>query len=210
MSYKLLSEKLLIENKKIVTREEIRGYCKPLKLPYKSAINYLLSRKYIVRILRGIFYIKGAEERRKKVADISFYEAMSEAMKIKKITNWYFGLETAIKFNNLTHEYFAVDYIISDKLKRHHTIAVLGHKVKFLAIKKELTEFGIKKGEIPYSDVEKTVLDMVYLGIYNNLLPSEIKNKIADYLDKCNKTKLINYSKHYPKTVLKLIQKGEI
>ncbi len=210
MSYKLLSEKLLIENKKIVTRDEIRGYCKSLKLSYESAINYLLGRKYIVRILRGIFYVKGAEERKKKVVNISFYEAISEAIKIKGITNWYFGLESAIKLNNLTHEYFTVDYVISDKLKRPHPIEVLGHKVKFIAIKKGLTEFGIKKAEIPYSEVEKTVLDIVYLGIYNNLLPLEIKNKIADYLDKCDKIKLINYAKHYPKTVLKFIQKGEI
>lgn len=205
MSYRLLSEKLLIENKKIVTREKIRGYCKPLKLSYESAINYLLNRKYIIRILRGIFYVKGAEERKEETIDISFYKAISEAMEIKGIKNWYFGLETAIKLNNLTHEYFAVDYVISDKLKRPRPITILGHKVKFLAIKKGLTEFGIKKGSIPYSDIEKTILDIIYLGIYNNLLPSEIKNKIAGYINKCNKIKLINYTKHYPKTVLKFI-----
>jgi len=207
--YKIISEKLLIlkglEGRKIITREELRGYSKTLKLSYNSLINYLLDNKYLIRILRGIFYINGLEERKKGLSDISFYNAISEALKIKGVKNWYFGLETAIKLNNLTHEYFAIDYIISDKIKRPRPIEILGHKVRFIKIKKELSEFGIKKENTPYSDPEKTILDMVYFGIYNNLSDSEIRNRIIGYLDKCKKAKLVKYSKAYPKSVLKFI-----
>jgi predicted transcriptional regulator of viral defense system len=170
-------------------------------------INYLLDNSYITRILRGIFYINSMEERKKKTSNISFYSAISEALKIKGVKNWYFGLESAIKLNNLTHEYFVIDFIISDKIKRPRPIMILGHKVKFVKIKKELTTFGIKKENIPYSDIEKTILDMVYLGIYKGSSESSIKNDIIDYIDKCNKAKLINYAEHYPKTILKFIQK---
>ena len=209
MKYKTASEKLLVlaslEGKKIITREELRGYSKILKIPYYSLIGYLLRNKYLVRILRGIFYNNSLEERKKKLPDISFYNAISEALKIKNVKNWYFGLETAIKLNNLTHEYFAIDYIISDKIKRPKPIEILGHKVHFLKIKKKLTEFGIKGSEISYSDVEKTILDIIYLGIYNGLSDSEIKNKIAGYTDKYDKKMIIEYSKNYPKSVLRFI-----
>lgn len=209
MSYKLLVEKLEIEKKKIITREELKRYCKTLKMPYGAVIGYLLSNEYLIRILRGIFYVKSIEERKKKIVDISFFNAISEAMKMKGINDWYFGLKTAIKLNNLTHEYFAIDYIISDKFKSSKPIEILGHKVRFFKIKKGLFEFGIKKETVPYSDTEKTILDMVYFGIYNSLSTSEIKNNIIDYLEVYNKTKLIKYSKYYPKSVLIKIKEIE-
>ena len=210
MSYKLIIEKLWRNEKKFITREELKSYSKMLKLPYESIISYLLSNGYVVRILRGIFYVKSIEEKKKNIVNISFYEAIAEALKIKKITNWYFGLESAIKLNSLTHEYFTIDYIISDKLKRPRPINIFGHKVKFISIKKELLNFGIKKDKIPYSDTEKTILDIVYFSLYNNLSEPEIKNKVEDYISKCNRKKLEEYSKYYPKTVSRFIEKEKI
>jgi len=208
MKYGLISEKLLLltklENKRLITRDELKEYCKKLKISYYSVINYLLNYKYVTRILRGIFYINDLDERKKKTSDISFYKAICEALKIKGIKNWYFGLETAIKLNNLTHEYFAIDYILSDRIKRPKPIEILGHKVHFIKIKKKLTEFGIKNNEVSYSDIEKTILDIIYLGVYNGLSDSDIKNKIVDYADKCDNNKVIRYSKNYPKSVLRL------
>jgi len=209
MSYKLIIEKLWRNEKKFITREELKGYSRMLKLPYESVIGYLLSNKYIIRILRGIFYVKSIEEKKKNIVNISFYNAITEALKIKKVNKWYFGLESAIKLNNLTHEYFSIDYIISDKLKRPRSIEILGHKIKFISIKKELLNFGIKKDKIPYSDTEKTILDIVYFSIYNNLSEPEIKNKIGDYMPKCNRKKLKEYSKYYPKTVSSFIDKDK-
>ena len=204
--YKILNEKLLYSKSKIITKDELSKACKILKIPYNSAINYLLTKKYLDRILRGIFYIRSLEERRLGKIEMNFYEVLKEALKMKKIENWYFGLETALKFNNLTHEYFTITYVISDKLKRRKEMDILSYKVKFIAIKEELTKFGIIKGNIPYSDIEKTVLDKIYLGLYRGLDKFTIKNSIIDYFDECNKKKLIKYAKHYPGTVLRFIE----
>ena len=73
-------------------------------------------------------------------------------------------------------------------------------------LKKELTKFGIIKNKFPYSDPEKTILDKIYLGIYNGLTDSIIKNNIIEYFDECDKKKLINYAKHYPKSVSRFIE----
>lgn len=209
--YRLLSEKLLMmassENKKIITSEELKEFCKLLKISYYPMINSYLGNHYLTRILRGIFYINSLEERKRKLTDMPFYEALAEALKIKGVKNWYFGLESAIKLNNLTHEYFTLDYIISDKLKRPRPIEILGYKVKFLAIKKDLTTFGIKKEAMPYSDTEKTILDIIYLGLYNSSNEYAIINRIIDYIDECNKKKLHEYAKHYPKSVLNFLKK---
>ena len=205
MSYKLLVEKIGLRGG-IMTREEIRGYCKTLEIPYSSAIAYLLANRYLVRILRGIFCVIGLEDRKRKVLPIDFNEAISRALEIKKIGKWYFGLESAVKLNNISHEYFGIDYILTDRLKRPRPINILGRKVRFIAIKPALFEFGIIHGAVPYSDVEKTVLDIVYLGKYSSNSPAEIKYKIEGYLSLCSKSKILRYSKHYPASVSNLLK----
>ena len=205
-SYKILNEKLLYNKKKIITKDDLSKESKALGLSYNSAINYLLTKKYIIRIFRGIFYIRSLEERKLGKMELTFYNVLKEALKIKGIENWYFGLETAIKFNNLTHEYFTITYVISDKLKRKEVMDIFGYKVKFVAIKKELFKFGIIKDNVSYSDPEKTILDKIYLGLHKGLDNFTIKNSIIEYFDECDKKKLINYAKHYPKSVLKFVE----
>jgi len=152
MTFKLLVKKLQLEEKKnkFLTRVVLKSYCKTLEIDYYSAIRYLLSNKYLVRILRGIFYIKSIEEKKSDRININYLEAIKEALIIKGIKNWYFGMETALKLNTLTHEYFNIDYVISDSLYRSEAFEILGHKIKFLKIKKDLINFGIKKDKLNY------------------------------------------------------------
>ena len=207
MSYKLLVEKLYRNlDKKYMTREEIKTFLKPLKLDYYSAIRYLLENGYVIRILRGIFYVKSIEERKLKKIDISYEEAVSKALELKKIKNWYFGLESALKLNNLTHEYIAVNTIISDGMFRNKPIKIFGYPVKFLKIKKELFSFGIKKYPFPHSDREKTILDIIYFARYNGKNEIEIKNKIKEYKEHINKKRILEYSRNYPRSVKKIIE----
>ncbi len=206
MSYKLLARKLGMEKGKIIVGNKIKGYCRSLHLNYYSAIGYLLSNGYIVRVLRGIFYIKSTEERKLKKEDMSYADAIREALSVKGVKNWYFGLETALKLNNLTHEYFSVDFIISDSISRPKPFEIFGHKIKFLKAKKGLFGFGVKNGDLPHSDIEKTVLDMAYFGKYNGLSDARIKDDISPYIKNCSKKKLMDYSKKYPKTVIKIIK----
>ena len=207
MSYRILVEKLHRNfNKKYITKEDIKDLIKPLKLDYYSAVKYLLTNNYIVRILRGIFYLKSIEERKLKKIDINCKEAISEALRIKNVKNWYFGLESALKLNNLTHEYIAIDTIISDKIFRKNIIKIFNHNIRFIKAKKELFLDGIKKEEYPYSDTEKTILDIIYFSKYNGKKDSEIKNKVNEYLESANKKKILDYSKNYPKSVRKFVE----
>ncbi|MBW2976649.1 hypothetical protein KY347_04345 [Candidatus Woesearchaeota archaeon] len=132
---------------------------------------------------------------------------VKEALRIKGVKNWYFGLESAVKLNNLTHEYFAVETAINDSIFRPRAIGILGTKVKFIKISKELFKFGLKGEEFKYSDAEKTVLDMIYLGKYNNYSEEEIKNNVLDLIGHCKKSKLRKYAEHYPKTVRNFLGK---
>lgn len=211
MSYKLLVKKIEIESskgKKFINSAEIKDYCEKLKMKYPLVIGYLLSNKYLVRILKEIFYIKSIEERKLNKVNIGFKEAIKKALEIKNVKKWYFGLESALKLNNLTHETFFIETIISDKIFRSKPFEIFGNKIKFIKTKKEMFKFGIIHKSIPFSDIEKTILDIIYFSKYRNLSNIEIKNKIADYLDKTKTKKLNSYLKHYPKSVKKFIQEN--
>ena len=201
MTLKLIVKKLELSDKKFITREELREYCKKLNLDYYVTIRYLTHYKYLIRILRGIFYIKSIEERKLNKININHLEAIKEALKIKGVKNWYFGLSTALKLNNLTHEYFTIDYIINDKLFRAKPFLILGYKIKFIKISHKLISFGIINKNLPYSDAEKTMLDFVYLKEHGNvkLIPEEI-------FENCSKNKLLKYSKNYDKRTFKKLK----
>lgn len=205
MTYKLLIRKLYLEDEKFITSDHIRKYCKILKMDYNTVIRYLTHYRYLERIFKGIFYILSVEERKFNKFDISYRGAVAKALDIKGVKNWYFGLETAVKMNNLTHEFFVIDYIISDTIFRAKPIGIMGNKMKFVKLKPELFKFGINKGKFPYSDVEKTILDMIYLYKYKGFTDTMVKNKIIDLLEHSSKKKLINYAKKYNKSVRKFI-----
>jgi len=205
MKYALLVKKIALNKEKFLTREELRDYSKTLKISYESAIRYLISNNYLVRVMRGVFYILSVEEKKLKKIDISYFDAIKKALKIKKVKNWYFGLETALKLNNVTHEHFTETTVISDKIYRAKPFKIIGHSTRFIKIKRSLLKFGIMKKRVIHSDIEKTLLDMIYFGRYNNLTEFEIKNKISEYVKYCSKAKLIEYSMCYPKTVKKII-----
>lgn len=198
MTIKLIVKKLELSNKKFITREELREYCKKLSLDYYVVIRYLTHYKYLIRILRGIFYVKSIEERKLNKININYLDAIKEALKIKGVKNWYFGLSTALKLNNLTHEYFAIDYVINDKIFRAKPFFILGYKIRFIKINSRLISFGLINKGLPYSDAEKTMLDFVYLREHGNinLIPEEI-------FEKCSKIRLLKYAKKYNKRTIK-------
>jgi predicted transcriptional regulator of viral defense system len=204
MKSTIIMEKLIISKKKYVTKDELKDYCKKLNKNYYKTITYLTKHKYLIRILRGIFYVPSLEERKYNKIDISFYEIITKALELKGINNWYFGLDSAIRLNNITYETTTVDYIINTKIFRPRFITIIGRKVKFIKLKKELFTFGITKNKT--SDLEKTILDIIYIARYNKEKNKEILNKIIDLIEICNKNKLTKYSKYYPKTVIKTIE----
>lgn len=202
MTLKLLVKKLYFNKNRFILAGEIRNYCRMLNLSYYTAVGYLLSNNYIIRLLRGIFYVMSIEERKLNKVNINYMEAIAKSLELKGVKNWYFGLETAVKLNKLTHEYFATDYVINDTLFRAKAMEILGHKIRFTKLKKSLFGFGITgKNKINFSENEKTLLDFIYLYKYRNISDEDIKNRISELTKYCSKNKVIKYSKKYNKAV---------
>ena len=199
MTLKLIVEKLARNNKKFITSNEIKDYCKKLSLDYLVTIKYLLRNKYLARVFRGIFYVYSIEERKLGKSEMSYFEILKEALKIKGVKSWYFGLETGLKFNNLTHEYFTIDYIINDKIFRANPINIMGRRVKIYKLNPKMLSFGITKKNFNYSDSEKTLLDLLYLNHYS-------KEEFEEIAETLSKTKLLKYAKKYNKRVLNAVK----
>ena len=200
MSLKLMVKKLQMYNKRFITREELKEYCREINLDYYTAIRYLTFHKYLIRILKGIFYIKSMEERKFNKTNINYLDAIKTSLRIKGVKKWYFGLETALKLNTLTHEYFTIDYVINDTIFRANPINILGHKIKFVKISSKLFYFGIKKDKLPYSDPEKTMLDLLYLKKYN-------KTEFLELSKRLSKNKILKYAEYYNKKVRDIVRK---
>ena len=130
-------------------------------------------------------------------------------MDYKGVKNWYFGLETGIKLNNITHEYFNIDYVVSDTIFRAKPTIILGRKVKFVKLKKELFSFGIIKEEFKrYSDIEKSLLDLIHIRKYNGEFDRAIIDELIEWAEHASKKKLMNYAKYYSPFIRKIA--GEI
>ena len=200
MKYTLLVRKLNLIDEKFITSNEIKKYCSIIKLDYLDAIKYLTKHKYLHTIMRGIFYNPSITERIHNSFEINHREAIAKALEIKGIKNWYFGLETAIKFHNLTHEFFVLDFIINDTIGREKPLSIFGNNIRMIKIKPDLFKFGIiKSNKLRYSDVEKTVLDMIYLKRYSGIDDATLANYIMPFITHCSKEKLKHYAKKYSK-----------
>lgn len=206
MKISTIADKLRLEKKEFVTSDELTEYCKVFDIDHKSAIHYLIKMKYLVRIFRGIFYVKTLEEF--KLGITSKYnplELVTKGLELKGVKNWYFGLHTALKLNNITHEHFAIDEVVSDTVFRAKPINIAGSKFRFVKLSPALFNFGINKENMYlYSDPEKTILDFIYLLTYNGMSAERIVMDMADWAENISENKIRKYSDNYPKTVAKI------
>jgi predicted transcriptional regulator of viral defense system len=208
MKTDILLRKLRMESMEFVTSEELGAYCKSLKLDYDIAIRHLVPRGYLVRIFKGIFYVKSLEELELARPKYTHLELVAKGLELKKVSNWYFGLHTALKLNNMTHEAFAVENVISDKLFRANPFTIAGYKFKFSRLSPSLLGFGTRKAEngVRYSDPEKTVLDFIYIWRYNGIPEEKIAADVSGWAKNVAKEKLRAYANKYPKTVAKIAE----
>src|SRR3989338_138053 len=207
MSFALLVRKLLMDNDRYLSEKKLKEHCKVLGISYVSAIKYLGKYHYIARVLRGFFYVPTIGERKLKTRGPNLHEAIARAMEYKKVKNWYWGLETAIKMNAITHEYFTIDYVVSDTIFRAKPIEIMGRRVKFVKLKKELFGFGTKRtGSIIYSDLEKTILDLIHLKKYSGKKDTSIRDDLIEWAETASRKKLKEYSLHYGLSVRKMLE----
>jgi len=187
---------------RIITRGEIDSFCSMENENPMEMVRYFLSRKIILRIFRGCFYVNDSRN-----AIPNFFEILPLGLNIKVGNNWYFGLNTALKLNNMTHEFFAINEVINDKVFRPHPIGIMGHSVKFYTVRIPFT-FGIKEeGPLKFSDKERTIMDLIYFKRYGSVPDARIELDIEEFVDGLDLTSLKEYSKFYPKTVSNIIMK---
>lgn len=135
----------------------------------------------------------------------------SERARNERGKNWYFGLRTGIKIFNDTHKYFTREWIVNDTIKRAPR-EINGVIYEFVKIKPSLFKFGIKTEKtknnisIKYSNLEKAVLDIIYINKKNGKSDLMAKQIFIEYEDILNKEILLEYSKNYPKTIQNLIK----
>jgi predicted transcriptional regulator of viral defense system len=206
MTMSPILKKLHLEGNEFVKSDEIKKSCEDFDLDYYNTIRNLISRGYLVRIFKGIFYVKSFEEVKMGGMKYSHLELVSKGMELKGISNWYFGLYTALRLNNATHEHFTVDYVVNDTLFRAKPINIAGYRFRFIKVKKSLLEFGIKEEKHRYSDLEKTLLDFIYLWNYSSVPKEKIVIDIEEYMQDISKNKIKKYSIHYPNTVWKILE----
>jgi len=206
MKMSLLARKLRLEGREFATAGELRGSCRTMGLDYDRSVRYLLSRGHLLRIFRGIFYVRSFDEMKLGKLKYSVQELVAKGLELKGIRNWYFGLQTALKFNNLTHEHFTVEYVISDTLFRKNPVGIAGFKFRFLKLKPALLTFGIVGDNLKYSDMEKTILDFAYVWRYNGVAAEKILADLAEYSNDASRNKLRKYSKYYPRTVQEIAE----
>ena len=196
-----LLKKFSIDKKEFITSEELKRYCKSMGLNYEITIRHLVSRGYLIRIFKGIFYIKTLDEAKLGKSKYNPMELVAEGLKLKSVKNWYFGLYTALKFNNMTHETFTIDYVINDKLLRSNPINIAGSKYRFIKLAPRLLEFGIIEDNLRYSDPEKTILDFIYTWRYNGVPKEKIAVDVLEWAKDISEEKTRKYAVNYPKTV---------
>ncbi len=206
MKSTFLLKKFYIEGKEFIKSSEIKEYCKYFNLNSTNVIRYFISRGYLLRIFRGIFYVKNLEELKFGLKKYSNLELVSKGLDLKGIKNWYFGLYTALKLNNMTHEYFTINYIISENLYRNKPININSIKFKFIKLKPNLFNFGIIENGFRYSDLEKTILDFIYLWVYNSKPRKKIIIDLSEYIKNISEKKIKNYIKNYPNSVKNIIE----
>lgn len=202
MTRNLLLKKLRIDGADFVDSKRLKHYCSSLGLEYSRSVRYLLARKYMIRIFRGIFYLRSIEERDTTKSSYNHLELVAKGLELKGIKGWYFGLHTALKLNNATHESFSIEDVMSASLFRAKPIGIAGHRFKFYKISSKLVSFGVlEKENLRYSDLEKTLLDFAYIWRYGGMSEAKIADGLSEWSDDASRDKIDRYIDYYPKAI---------
>ncbi|MBD3194495.1 MAG: hypothetical protein GF317_05525 [Candidatus Lokiarchaeota archaeon] len=209
MSMNRVLEYLRRDDKEFTTSEEIKEYSRELYYNYQNVIRYLMSQGMLLKIFKGIYYVKNDEELESKKLKYSLLELVGKGLELKGINNWYYGLFTALRLNGVPSEHEKdVFYIMSDRLFRSKPIKIGGRSFKFIKLKYSLFNFGVENNKVRFSDFEKTVMDFIYLWKYNGIHRQKIIVDISDFVEKVDEKRIRRYAKYYPKSNMTILQEA--
>jgi predicted transcriptional regulator of viral defense system len=201
--------KIRQDNKELITTEELKNYCKELYFNYRILSNYLISRKYLVKVLEGIYYVKTNEEIAQNKLNLPVSKLLAKALRLKNIHNWYYGLYTALKLNGIDYNHKdKFYYLINNRILKNRPIKILGKRYRFIRFQDTLFNFGIINGKVKYSDLEKTILDLLYLWEYTHRNENRILIELSKLLEGTSLEKILDYSQYYPKSNRIILKKA--
>lgn len=188
-----------------ITREELEKLASYFNEDIEYLVNYLIQYGYVIRILRGLYYVKTPIEF-STGGSPPIYKLL--ALGMNRITeNWYFALFTALVLNGLTHEAYTTVFLINDTLTRPKPIKINGTPVRILRSRRNIFDFGIiTKDSLRFSDLEKTLLDFLYFANYGTLPESLAWRIWKEYVGTADAKKLREYSRWYPKSIQKVVE----
>lgn len=156
-------------------------------------------RQYVKKIIHNLL-VKGKIKRLTK----GYYTTRNESsLVVFAFQPAYLGLQDALSFHNIW-EQETIPIIVTARIVRQGIRKVLGQNVLIKRIDKKLL-FGIEHHQqdeiaLPYSDIEKTFIDMIY---FNETLNAEVLKEIKKRI---NKKKLQSYLKKYPSKIQDKVQ----
>jgi predicted transcriptional regulator of viral defense system len=188
---------------KAVRKTSIENVCKRFVTEPKYFINYMAAYGYLIRVVKEVYYVKTSDEFSSKKA-IDVHKIISLGLTELKV-NWYFGLNTALRMNGATHEYSDTVFVVNDEIYRNKEVRIAKSRVKFIKINPRLTRFGIiVEDGMRYSDLEKTLLDTIYLSKYRSVPEGKIALSVEEYAKNTDRVKAHEYLKAYPLNVGKV------
>ncbi|TXT58669.1 MAG: hypothetical protein BAJALOKI2v1_320019 [Promethearchaeota archaeon] len=210
MSMNRVAEKLRNDGREFATTEDIKIYSNKLYYNYNNVIQYLTSRGQLLKIFKGVYYVKSIDEIQKNKIKYSLLELVGKGLDLKGIKNWYYGLYTAFKLNGVEpNREKQIFYVISDRLFKRKPISIAGYDFKFIKFKFSLFNFGVKKEMgVKFSDYEKSVLDLVYLWKYSGVHSQKIVVDLGNFIRKVDKERALEYANYYPNTTKKILKEA--
>ncbi len=181
----------ILEYKKIeiITREELIEIIKKFtKITYiQSMIEKLQKKKRLVPIKRGVYMVIPLRAIDKKFS-LDNYQLVDYLLK----EDYYIGLYNAFNLHGFTEQIPNKLFVFNTKYSSDKKI--LHYNFKFFKIKKDKL-FGIlRKYKYPYSDKERTIMDVLEYPEYLGGL-GEVMDRIKQV--KYDKAKLIDYAIKY-------------
>jgi predicted nucleotidyltransferase len=171
----------------------------------ENIIKYLLQHGYLIRVLKGIYYIIDPEEREMGTLKSNLFEMVANALRLKGVNRWYFGLDSGLRLNGMKDEFSKVETVFTDSFRTTKVIRILGTDIIFLKWSRKRFGFGEIEEEngVRRSDKEKTFLDLVYKRFSNRRDSNEVDPEWIEkftlmFIKDLNLTVIREYLRRYP------------
>lgn len=203
-----LLENLWEKKSKFIQMNEMEEIAKGFYYNYKNMINYLIKSNQIIKIFKDYYYVKDNEEiQNKNMQKYKPLELLSKALEFQNVGSWYFGLHTSLRKLNIPTQQNSIDYLMCVNLPfSGNKLQVLGKEVHLITLNKKLSNFGIIEDNIRYSNLEKTILDFIYLWKKKGTQDLKIMKILNKYKKQISKEKILDYSLNYSKNIIQIIE----